>query len=339
MIRRLLFVLAVVLLPSSSAVAQTAGALARVGFGARGLAIGNALIGDVSGLASPWYNPALAPFIKSQNLNLSAALLSQDRRLQFVELGTPLRPRAGIAAGLIHAGVRNIDLRDHSGYHTGMASTDEYAFFVAFGVQVSSRVSLGVGLQLFRNSLHEDLRATQTLGLDVGLSMRLWPGVHIGIVADDLLARYSWDTSALYSGGGTTSDPFPSRFRIGASWTTAQAKLRLLAEYESRFSRREVLEPDIIVSGLTPRTTYKARRVMLHASGLRVGAEYQLVPILFVRAGLGRLENIAQGGPQPSAGFLVEQSLGLLLTHAAYTVVLEPWALGAMHLITVRFFL
>ena len=336
---RFLLTVLIVLTPMELVRAQSAGTVARAGFGARGLAVGNALAGDASGLTSPWYNPALAPYIRSQNLNLSAALMNQDRQLQFVELSTPLRPRAGIAAGLVHGGVRNIDLRDQSGYHTGMASTDEFAFFLAFGVRVTSRASVGVNLQLFRSDLFEDLRPAQTIGLDVGLAFRLWSGLHLGLVVDDLLARYSWDTSSLFSGGGSTLDIFPTRLRFGAAWDTPVRSLRVLAEYESMISSREFREPDISVVGLTPQVSHTTREVSLHSGGLRVGAEYQLVSVLSLRAGLGRLEDLSRGGPQPSAGFVVEQALGLLVTQAAYTFVLEPWALGSMHLITVRFFL
>lgn len=339
MIQRFFVAAFFLLAPIDASSAQSAGALARVGFGARGLAVGNALAADVSGLTSPWYNPALAPYIRSQNLNLSAALMTQDRQLQFVELSTPLRPRAGIAAGLVHAGVDKIDFRDRSGYHTGMASTDEYAFFVAFGVRVSSRASIGVNLQLFRSDLHDNLRPAQTLGLDVGVAYRLGTGLHIGLVADDLLARYSWDTSALFSGGGSTLDIFPTRFRLGAAWEVPNSALRVMAEYETQFSSREIREGEITISSLTPQVTFNTRDIVLHSVGMRVGAEYQLVDVLTVRAGLGRLESMTNGGPQPSAGFVIEQAVGLLVMQAAYTFVLEPWALGSMHLITVRFFL
>ena len=174
--------------------AQTAGQIGRMGFGGRGIAVGNALAGDASGFASPFYNPALAPYIKNQSLGLSAALMTQDRQLQFVELQTPLRPLAGIAAGLIHTGVQDIDQRNSSGYHISMVSTNEFAFFAAFGVRVGSKASIGVGLQLFRNDLHSDLPAVQTFGLDIGIGVHVLPSLHIGLVLDDLLAKYSWDT-------------------------------------------------------------------------------------------------------------------------------------------------
>lgn len=331
-----LFLLILLCVPTL-ATAQTAGQLGRMGFGTRGIAVGNALAGDASGLASPFYNPALAPYIENQSLGLSAALMTHDRQLQFVELRSPLKPIAGIAIGLAHSGVRNIDQRDLSGYHTGMTATNEYAFFATFGLRIKDKVSVGVGLQLFRNDLHQDLSTTQTFGLDFGIGIHLLPSLHIGLVLDDLLAKYTWDSSRR-SGAGVT-DHFPTRLRAGASWTLLKGRLRLLGEYESSFSIRDIWEPEVVLSGNAPRQTFVPREVTLHQSHVRLGAEFELVPTLAVRAGMGRLEGISRGGPRPSAGFMLEQKLGLLLTHIAYTFVLEPYAYGTMHLVSLQFYL
>ena len=320
--------------------AQSAGVMTRMGLGARGLAVGNALAGDASGHASPYYNPALAPYTARQNLGFSAALLSQDRQLQSIELGTPLRPRAGIAAGLIHAGVSKIDERDISGYHVGFASTNEYAFFLAFGLRVHTRASLGVGIQLFRNDLYPGVSPARSIGFDVGMVFQLMRSLHVGVVADDLLARYTWDTSTLSgSGGGSTSDSFPRRLRIGAHWQSTNGQVRLFGEYESQIARREISRRNVALLGFSAQEVFDTEALTLHTPRLRLGAEYQPVSMLALRAGFGRLEEVANGGPRPSAGFMVEQSLGLLLTRAAYTVVLEPWALGTMHMLTIRVFL
>ncbi len=324
------------ILPGISA-AQTAGQVGRMGFGSRGIAVGSALAGDASGMASPFYNPALAPYIPSQGLTLSAALMTHDRQLQFAELRTPLKPLAGIAAGLIHTGVRKIDQRNSSGYHTGMISTSEYAFFAAFGVRIGSRASIGVGLQLFRNDLHRDLSASQTLGLDLGISVQVLSSLNIGLVVDDLLAKYRWD--ALGGGGGGVTDKFPTRLRAGVSWMLMENRLQLLAEYESSFSARDIQEPAVVFTGSAPRQIFQTRELVLHKSHVRVGAEFMLIPQLAIRAGMGRLEEISNGGPRPSTGFMLEQNLGLLRTQVAYTFVLEPYALGTMHLISLQFFL
>jgi len=195
--------------------AQQAGAFARMGFGARGMAMGNAVTADVSGHASPYYNPALAPFLERQSLDVSAALMTMDRQLQFVQLSTPLRPSAGIAAGLVHAGVSDFDGRNSSGYHTGTFSTDEFAFFMAFGVRITQRITVGLGISLFRSTLFTGVTAARSIGIDLGMSFRVTERLHVGGVIDDLLARYTWDTSEHHSGGGSTEDRFPQRIRCG----------------------------------------------------------------------------------------------------------------------------
>ena len=98
----LLFLIAVLFVPVA-AQAQTAGAFARIGFGARGIAMGGAQVADAFGDASPYYNPSLAPFTAQQSLSATAAFLTLDRELQYLQFATPLQPRAGIAAGLTQA--------------------------------------------------------------------------------------------------------------------------------------------------------------------------------------------------------------------------------------------
>lgn len=324
-----------VMLCAVSAHAQHAGAFARMGFGARGIAMGNATIADMSGYASPYYNPALAPFLASQSIDVSAALMTLDRQLQFVQLSSPLRPRAGIAGGLIHAGVSNFDGRDANGYHTGRFAVNEYGFFLAFGLNVNSRLSVGVGLELFRSDLFENVTAARSFGLDLGLTFRVADDIRIGVVADDLLASYSWDTSRHHSNGGTTRDNFPRRYRMGASWN--RSRLRLSAEYESRLTTSETWRRTVELSGGAPRERIVAKDLTLHESRFRAGGEYQVVAPFAARAGITSVGRVA--AMRPSAGFMVEQPLGAVTVHAEYAFVLESHALGTIHLVTLRFYL
>ena len=52
--------------------AQYAGSFARFGFGARSMAMGGTHTADVFGQASPYHNPALAPYSAAQHLEVSA---------------------------------------------------------------------------------------------------------------------------------------------------------------------------------------------------------------------------------------------------------------------------
>ena len=335
MMSRRISVWMLLLLCAVPAEAQHAGAFARMGFGARGMAMGNAVTADASGYASPYYNPALAPFLARQSIDLSAALMTLDRQLQFVQLSAPLRPRAGIAGGLVHAGVDNFDGRNASGYHTEKFAINEYAFFLAFGVNVSSRLSVGVGLELFRTDLYKNVSPARSFGVDLGMSFRVTDELRVGAVADDLLASYSWDTSEHHSSGGKTKDTFPRRFRVGASWQ--RSRLLVSAEYESRFTTSQTWRRTVELSGGAPREQIQSEDLTLHEARFRAGAEYRLTAPFAVRGGATSVGRVA--ALRPSAGFMVEQPLGGIVIRAEYAFLLEPYALGTIHLVTLRFFL
>jgi len=331
---RVALTISLVLFGPSLAHAQHAGAFARMGFGARGMGMGNAIIADASGYASPYYNPALAPYLAGQSLDVSAALMTLDRQLQFLQLSTPLRPRAGIAGGLIHAGVGNFDGRDASGYHTGTFATDEFAFFIAFGLKVGSRATVGAGLALFRSDLFANVAPARSIGVDLGMTFRVTEQLRLGAVVDDLLASYSWDTSKHHSAGGNNTDVFPKRIRIGASYQLPQVSFAV--EYESRFTTTEARRRSVELVGGALRELIVSEDLMLHETRFRAGAEYQLVPALAIRGGA---TTVAQGALRPSAGFSVQKPLGGVAVRAAYAFILEPFALGTMHLVTLRFYL
>lgn len=318
--------------------AQEAAPFARMGFGARGIGMSNALVADGFGQASPYYNPALAPSVARQSLSATASYLSMDRRLEFVQFAAPLRPLAGVAGGLIHAGVSNIDGRDASGRHTGSLSTDEYVFFLAFGINVSERVTIGTGLQVFYVDYFEGLNPTKSLALDLGVTYRATDQLRFGLTLDDLLAKYEWDTSDIYGQEGRTNvDRFPRRIRLGAAYRLMEGRTLLVAEYESRFTDRDerIRQVDTFLG--TPAETYEVERLRLHDSRLRLGAEFQLVEQFTVRGGVDRLgSDISDGVASPSAGFSVAIPLGELQTQIDYALMLEPYAVGVMHFATLR---
>ncbi len=331
---------ALALLPVAAAWGQSAaGAFSRMGFGARGIAMGNALVADASGNASPYYNPALAPQTMQQQILLSSAFMRFDREMQFVQFATPIQPHAGLAAGLIHAGVSDIDGRDASGYHTQTYSTDEFAFFLAFGARLGSRLTAGLGLQIFRTDLNEGLDPENSIGVDAGLLFDATDRLRVAFAMDDLLARYSWDTSGLYgSEGGATSDRFPLRLRVGASYRFPAYRLQVLAEYESRVSDLEYRVRSTQRVGSVPLEAFEARRATVHEAGLRAGAEYEIAEFLTLRAGLDRMGR-ALSGQAPSAGFAIAKPIGNLTLRAEYGLLLEPHDAGMLHLVTLRILL
>lgn len=327
--------LMLVLVPT--AVAQSAGAFSRMGFGARGVAMGNALVADGSGATSSYYNPALVPFTERQQFEASVALLTFDRELQFLQFATPLKPRAGFAVGLIHAGVSGIDGRDASGYHTTDLTTNEFAAFMTFGLRFSERVTGGINLQLFRSDLLAGVDAVNTIGVDAGWTVQVRERLRLGLVIDDLLARYSWDTSEAFGDGGkTTQDRFPTRLRLGAAYHAPGTRLRVTGEYEAHFATAEHRTRQVERFGDLPIEVIMTEDLRLRSGTLRVGGEYHLAEALALRGGLDRVGNGDFEAVQPTFGFMVEQPVGNLRARAEYAFALEPYALGTLHLLTLR---
>ncbi|HYE95426.1 MAG TPA: PorV/PorQ family protein [Rubricoccaceae bacterium] len=334
MTHRLLVLVALAAFVAPTASAQYAGAFARMGVGARAAAMGGGQTADVFGGASAYFNPALAPFAPAQAFELTAGLLSFDRQLQHLQFSTPLRPRAGIAGGVLHAGVSDIDGRDGSGYHTEDYSTDEYGFFVAFGTRMSDRLSAGLGLRFYRNDLFEGVDAAQTLGLSLGLAARLSESVALGLAVDDLLARYAWDTSEI--GGGTTTDRFPIRVRVGAAAQLLQGRLTVTAEAEGQMRQAETRTTTVEPVSGTPVVTTTTEDLTLAGAQVRVGGEYWLVEPFGVRVGYDRLGDGSFGEAAPSAGFALRQRVGTLQARLDYAAIYEAAAGAAVHLVTLR---
>ena len=337
--KHVLLFLALLAVPVAAS-AQSAGSFARMGFGARGIAMGGALVADAFGDASPYYNPALTPFTSRQHLEASAALLSLDRELQFLQFAAPLRPRAGIAVGLIHAAVTGIDGRNGSGYHTQEYRTDEFAGFLTFGTKLGNRVSAGLGFQLFRSDLLEGLKAETSIGLDLGLTARVTEALWLGLTVEDVLARYSWDTSGLYGDAGkTTTDRFPVRLRVGAAYQVPGLDARVTAEYESQVRPAEWRQRSFELVGDAPSETTTVETLQMQAHQFRLGGEYRLAEPFTVRAGLDRLGTDGLGGTRPSFGFMVEQPVGSLTFRGEYAFLAERYDAGTTHVITMRVYL
>lgn len=324
---------------ASPAVGQGAatGAFSRLGFGARGMALGNALVAARSADVSPHYNPALLPSASGQRISASAALLSFDRELQFLEFTTPVGPTAGIGLSFTHAGVTDIDGRNSDGAHTETLSTDEFALSLSFGNRFAEWFAVGTSLTLYQSDLVPEADPVRGFGIDLGVSIDATERLRLAGTVQDLLAKYNWDTSAV--GGESQTDRFPLRVQVGASYGLLDERLRLLAEVESRYTDRDQRVRGILVTSSGPRERTQTESLLFHDLRGRVGVSYQAVDILTVRAGLDRIGVDDVGGLRPSAGFGLRQMVGNLDLRISYTATLEPHVRTVMNTGTVEIFL
>ncbi len=290
--------------------AGSAGAFARMGSGARGMGMGNAMTAVNTGDIQTYYNPALAAWSDGRAAGATFGLLSLDRYLNYVNYIQPIHPTAGISFGVINAGVRNIDGRDADGEKTGDLSTFENQFFLAFANRVADRLSLGVAVKLYYSKLYDQVTST-TVGFDAGFCAQITDELSIGGAFQDLGSKYKWDTKAIYDQNGkSTEDKFPNMRRIGIAWKIPSNAGVISAEFENS---------------------------SLSTNVFRAGAEYYLVEYLSVRGGIDRIDGSDDAtGVKPTFGFTIRNAFIGWTPSVSYAYVIESFAPRGMHIITIN---
>ncbi len=133
-----------------------AGAFLKLGAGARALGMGGAFTAVADDHSAFIYNPAGVALVKGQEVGLSYALMSFDRRLSFVGFVTELKPTGGLGLGWINAGDSQIDARDSDGRPAGELSYSDNAFFFSFAQQVGQRGAVGIGMRYLYQKLADE---------------------------------------------------------------------------------------------------------------------------------------------------------------------------------------
>jgi len=322
--RKINLVLILILVSVSITLAQSqyaeigsrAGAFSRMGFGARGIGMGNAMSSVTIGNLVAYYNPALSTFQNSNSAQIGYSFLSLDRSLNFVSFtrrfkfindeNDPIKG-AGLSAGIINSGVSGIDTRDGSGLALGEVSTSENQFFVSVANRFSKKFAIGVNFKFYHYNLYEDVSAT-AVSFDIGAIYMANENLFFSFVMSDLNAKYKWDTSDIYgSNGAQTTDKFPTLKKLGATYIWD--KIGLVTSLE--------------VEASNAGTTY-----------IRGGAEYNIFESLFLRAGLDKFNLRNTDAPsRPSFGFSYTHKTGGLNVGVDYAFVLEPYSNYDQHII------
>jgi hypothetical protein len=291
---------------SSSSEAGLAGAPMRMGFGARGMAMGNAMTAVISGDLQAYYNPAVVPFETEPTAAAAYGVLSLDRKLNFLSYTKSLKPNAGFSLSIINAGVGNIDGRDNNGIHINTYSTSENEFLFSFGIRPTSSFAFGVSAKILYYSLFEGIKST-TAGIDVGAIYLLSQEITLGAAVQDITAKYKWDTSQLYGHlGNSSTDYFPLRKRIGLSWMPAEYPILLSGEFES------------VGSSLYVRT----------------GTEIELYEGVHIRGGIDQIAIKADVPAKPSLGISVQTKVADRLTSFQYAYIFEPYSPSGIHILS-----
>lgn len=286
--------------------AGTPGAFSRIGFGARGMGMGNSLTAVRSGELSGYYNPAVIPFQRERDISISYGILSLDRYHNALFFTQPIDTNAAISLSVLNSGVKEIDGRDGDGFHTENYSTSENLFSLSFGLRIR-KIAVGLTTKIIYNSLFKDLSST-SVGFDVGLLLPLGDHFSVAAAVKDINSKYSWETSSLYGQlGNSTTEKFPVRRVVGVSYAFDECSALLSGELEM---------------------TNKSVTI------IRFGGEAALSEFLSVRAGIDGWNTTDSQQAHPSFGLTIRSGFTRFTPALNYAYVVEPYGLSAIHVIS-----
>lgn len=311
--------------PEFSSISSMPGAFSRMGFGARGVGMGNAMSSITEGSLVSYYNPAIVPFQKDNNFQTTYSILSLDRSLNFLSFtrnfefysvkDTNLESRkprsvAGISIGIINGGVSNIDGRDRQGFKTGELKTSENQFFIGFANRFSEKFSLGIAFKIYYYKLYQDVSSTG-VGLDIGALYSINNNMKLSLMISDINSKYKWDTSPVRGqSGANTENKFPVMKKFGISYKNDETKIITAVEYENSNAGTDYI---------------------------RFGVEYNIYENIFLRGGIDRINFSNLDVPAlPSAGFTFIKTFGNINAGIDYAFVFEPYSSSDRHLVGIN---
>lgn len=300
------------------------GSFSRMGFGARGMGMGNSVSAVTDGNLVSYYNPALSVFQEKNSVNASYSFLSLDRKLNFLSFtrkfelrskkdSANAEPRgvAGISFGIINSGVGKIDGRDNQGLKTGELSTSENQFFLSFANRFSKKLALGLAVKFYYYKLYEKM-TSNGLGFDIGALYSFNQNAKLSLMISDLNSKYKWDSKeARGEQGKGTEDKFPLLKKIGLSYKFNDPDLVASMEFENSNAETNIL---------------------------RFGAEYNIYDKLYLRGGLDKW-NLSNKDfpPRPSFGFSYFKDFANTIIGIDYAFVVEPYSSFDQHILGVNF--
>lgn len=292
---------------SDAQLAGTPGAFARMGFGARGMGLGNAMTAVRTGENSGFYNPAAVAQLKNQHASIAYSTLSLDRSLNSLFFSSPIDTNAGIAFGVLNSGVSDIDGRDNDGFKTETYSISENQFFLSFALRIR-KMTIGLTTKMYYFSLFEKLNST-AVGFDAGFILPLSQNLTLAAAVKDLNAHYRWETSDLYGQfGNSTIDKFPTRQVVGLSYQFNDLGALVSAEYEHSNKGTDLI---------------------------RIGGEISPIEMLTLRAGVDGWDLSTPDMAHPSFGFTLRTDYSEWKPSLNYAYVLEPYGLFTIHVISI----
>lgn len=302
-----------------------AGSFQRMGFGARGMAMGNAMTAVHTEGIYGHYNPALAAdttYADRNQVDFATAVMEFDRNLHMAGVHFHLPPAAGIGVQLISASVKGIDGRTSSGYHTEMLSTNEYQLLTQFAIRFHPSVWAGIGLKLTTADYHSDIRRPVSFGGDLGLKITTGGRVTVGFTIQDLLSAYQWNVFGLFGDElqKVANQKFPIRLKSGIAYKLNE-ELLFAGEYEYRINPADF--------EISDSHRYNSKNI-------RLGTRYTIHERLSLRGGFRFIDLRYKNTPTLSAGFSVHLPFDRFSPSIDYAFIQEPNKIANLHVFALR---
>ena len=336
------FILLIVLICSFPYLANAqnggfAGATTRIGFGPRGLGMGNALTAVTNQGTYGYYNPALSAIpISGPQIDLTVASLDFDRELQTISAAVALPPKAGISFYLLRAGVQDIDGRTLSGFHTDFFNTNEFQLATAFGIRFNNNFYGGFGLKINVADLADDLSTETNFGLDFGLLAKITPKINVAFTVQDLISEYTFNSQSLFNSNQSqnVTNAFPTRIKFASAFQ--EDKWVLTSEFEVRVQRSEIVEREVILFDGTPDIVENVSEINTSSTLLRFGGAYDIHERLTLRSGYRFTDLTDPSSRSFSAGFSVHLPFDKFSPSIDYAFVSEPFQISDIHIFALR---
>lgn len=282
-------------------IAGRAGAYTRLGLGADRVAMGNLGVANPFGTENWFYNPASIASTTSKQATIGYRSMSLDRNIMHVGFSMPLEPNAGIAFGIMRAGISDIDGRDSNGEHFQTLSWADNMFHGTFSLRPHPRVALGVSIKWFNDTVPDILENDKNLnsygiGIDLGALVTVLDNLRIGVQVRDIDSKITWDAADVWGDdAGPKEDRVPFMIRLGGTWN-ANEHLMISAETEMfthlMADDAEAFKPHLGIEwknsftkdkGISLRTGLNGDQpafgfgLNYRASGLKIGTNYAFV--------------------------------------------------------------
>jgi len=294
----------------------------RMGYGARGIGMGNSMSAVTEGNLVSYYNPASSVFQVGNSLQTGYSFLSLDRRLNFLnftkcfQLGSKsdtvsedakYKQSAGISFGLIQSGTSNIDGRNSEGIHTEDLTVNEYQFFGSVSKRFSKKFAMGLSVKVYYSKLYDKMTSTG-VGLDLGAIYKYNDDLAFSFMLADLNSKYKWDSSQLYGEDGiSTENILPVMKKIGVSYNIRSIKLLTTAELEISNAESKVF---------------------------RFGCEYNIYENLYLRGGIDQIDlQNSDRYPMPALGFSYTGMVGNIPIGVDYAFQVENYSSSSRHIV------